>query len=713
MPIQTISANGEAGNQRVLPHDKYKLLDSEDRDVSGPREAGNRGSNAISESLKQVNTKPSNLCFTPPVQITDKKKGREYTRSVLLGEGGFARCFLVTNGRGSRFAAKVIAKTTLRSMKNRTKLFGEIKIHQSMDHPSIVKFIDCFEDTTNVYLILELCENKTLMDMLRKRKRFTEPECRFFLLQVLGAVKYMHSRKVIHRDLKLGNLFLDENMNIKIGDFGLAALLISDDERKKTICGTPNYIAPEVLFGKQDGHSFEVDLWAVGIIMYAMLIGKPPFQSKEVKAIYKNIRENRYVFPENIPISLEAKDLIGSLLDTDPLNRPCIDEIAEHPFFHTGYLPTEIPVQALLQEPVWPKDSLSIKRSQSSWNNIASWCGIGKGRNIGGKEGQTVSMVMEVLENENILPTSLSYDTHSRAVMKVAKTGNSKSDSFKRPKCSFIDGKENLNPQDLMKPVIDMTSKMAIKESYVSNEAKDLELPSNVWQSLRNIALNLDCALRLRSKRMPPEFYDASTTTSPLFINKWVDYSNKYGLGYQLSNGSIGVYFNDSTSLILSNNEYHFDYITQSGKNGFKRRSFTIERFPSNELDKKVYLLKYFKKYMVQNLFKAEAWSCNVDDFQSMGVKTMSFMTNYFRTKHAIIFRLSNQSVQFNFVDHCKLILSDNGRIVRFIDSKREFHTWPLGNALEPGLCDDDVSEKFKFAKEVLLSWADKMEPYD
>ncbi|KAG4302335.1 hypothetical protein PCK1_001607 [Pneumocystis canis] len=704
MPIQTIS--GDVEEQALIGtscHEKYVFTHLEPKNPPILNDEALKNYNDTPQQLKQINknTKPSSLCYTPPMHITDRKKGREYTRSILLGEGGFARCFLVTNGRGTRFAAKVIAKTTLRSIKNRTKLFGEIKIHQSMTHPNIVKFIDCFEDATNVYLILELCENKTLMDMLRKRKRFTEPECRFFLLQVLGATKYMHSRKVIHRDLKLGNLFLDENMNIKIGDFGLAALLISDDERKKTICGTPNYIAPEVLFGKQEGHSFEVDLWAVGIIMYAMLIGKPPFQSKEVKAIYKNIRENRYVFPENIPISLEAKDLIGSLLDTDPLNRPCIDEIAEHAFFHTGYLPTEIPIHALLQEPIWPKDHCSIKKSQSSWSKVASWCGIGKGRNIGGKEGQTVSMVMEVLENENILPVSLSYDTYPQPVMKIVKSSlNSGSNLSKGlSKCSFIDRKENLNPQDFVKPMIDMASRMSIKESFMANEAKDLELLNNIWQGLRNIALNLDCALRLRSKRMPPEFYDASIITSPLFIDKWVDYSNKYGLGYQLSNGSIGVYFNDSTTLILSSDEYHFDYITQSEKGNFKRRSFTIERFPSEELDKK-------------NLFKAEAWPCNIDDLQTTGVKSMFFMTNYFRTKHAIIFRLSNQSVQFNFVDHCKLILSDNGRIVRFIDSKREFHTWSLGNALEPGLCDDDVFEKFKFAKEVLLSWANKMESY-
>lgn len=137
-----------------------------------------------------------------------------------------------------------------------------------MVHPNIVHFKECFEDTSNIYMILELCPNRSLMDMLRRRRRFTEPEVRYWLLQLLGALKYMHGKNVIHRDLKLGNIFLDRQMNIKIGDFGLAALLVDENERKMTICGTPNYIAPEVLFGqKGQGHSFEVDLWGVGVIM--------------------------------------------------------------------------------------------------------------------------------------------------------------------------------------------------------------------------------------------------------------------------------------------------------------------------------------------------------------------------------------------------------------------------------------------------------------
>jgi cell cycle serine/threonine-protein kinase CDC5/MSD2 len=97
----------------------------------------------------------------------------------------------------------------------------------------------------------------------------------------------MHAHQVNHRNLKLGNLFLDAHMNVKVGDFGLAVLIENPGERKKTTCGTPNYIAPEVLFDTVNGHSFEVDTWSIGVILYTLSVGRPPFQTKDVKAIYK------------------------------------------------------------------------------------------------------------------------------------------------------------------------------------------------------------------------------------------------------------------------------------------------------------------------------------------------------------------------------------------------------------------------------------------
>lgn len=177
---------------------------------------------------------------------------------------------------------------------------SEIRIHRSMHHQNIVGFEHFFEDAENVYILLEICQNQTLNDMVKRRKRLTELEAQCYAVQIISALKYLHSHRVIHRDLKLGNLFLTDKMQIKIGDFGLACKLEFEGEKKRTICGTPNYIAPEILEGGKNGHSYEVDIWSFGVILYTLVVGKPPFETQDVKTTYRRIRMNSYAFPDNV-----------------------------------------------------------------------------------------------------------------------------------------------------------------------------------------------------------------------------------------------------------------------------------------------------------------------------------------------------------------------------------------------------------------------------
>lgn len=206
-----------------------------------------------------------------------------------------------------------------------------------------------FEDHENVYILLEICTNQTLNELIKRRKRLVELEVQCYLSQIVSSLKYLHKQKVIHRDLKLGNLFLNENMEIKLGDFGLATKLEYEGERKKTICGTPNYIAPEILEGK--GHSYEVDIWSVGVIIYTQLIGKPPFETPDVKSTYKKIRAGQYTFPEHVTISDNAKNLITKILQLDPSKRPTLDEILDHPFMSSNSIPKTLPRSTLACPP--------------------------------------------------------------------------------------------------------------------------------------------------------------------------------------------------------------------------------------------------------------------------------------------------------------------------------------------------------------------------
>nr|GAT53950.1 predicted protein [Mycena chlorophos] len=303
---------------------------------------------------------------SPPKIIADKSGRHKFQRVGFLGEGGFARVYEIMDPANKRLACKVVTMSSLKTKKAKTKLYAEIKIHRSLSHPNIVRFIDCFEGDDNVYITLELCSSGSLMDLLRRRKRFTEPEARFFMVQLIGACQYMHNQSVIHRDLKLGNLFLDGHMNIKVGDFGLAALIESPGERKKTICGTPNYIAPEVLFDTASGHSFEVDTWSIGVILYTLVVGRPPFQTKDVKAIYQKIRNNDYSFPAPPPASpsVPSRNLITDILTQDPAQRPSLLSIVAHEWFLMGPVPAYIPTSAHDSPPDWS----NITRERSDQN---------------------------------------------------------------------------------------------------------------------------------------------------------------------------------------------------------------------------------------------------------------------------------------------------------------------------------------------------------
>jgi polo-like kinase 1 len=286
------------------------------------------------------------------IKITGETEIVKYLKGTFLGRGGFAKCYIFQNLSTNKItAAKIIAKSSLGKSREKQKLINEIKIHKALHHNNIVHFEHYFEDNDNVFLLLELCSNKSLNELLKRRKVLTELEVQVYVLQIIKALKYLHNHRIIHRDLKLSNLFLSENMELKIGDFGLATKLDFEGEKKRTVCGTPNYIAPEILDGKF-GYSFEVDIWSLGVIIYTLIIGKPPFETDNVKETYKKIKLNKYSFPINSVISDYAKNLITDILVTDPSKRPTLDDILESDFFYMGIsLPKTLNVSTLSVPP--------------------------------------------------------------------------------------------------------------------------------------------------------------------------------------------------------------------------------------------------------------------------------------------------------------------------------------------------------------------------
>ncbi|UPK98993.1 hypothetical protein LCI18_009928 [Fusarium solani-melongenae] len=332
---------------------------------------------------------PPSEVIEPP--SANDPNGVTYQVGKLLGKGGFAICYYGTHAvTRQKFALKVVKSHMPPKMEQ--KFQTELQIHSKMKHKNVVQFLRAFSQENCTYLVLELCPNGSLMDMVKRRKGLTEPEVRFYSVQITGAIKYMHNKGVIHRDLKMGNIFLDSRMNAKIGDFGLAALLVTGRDmhtiRRTTLCGTPNYIAPEILEKGKKGHDHMVDIWSLGIIMFAMFTSKPPFQSSTTDEIYRRARERDYEWPAAETsqrfISQEAKDLVATMLQ-DADRRPDPDAIIQHPFFRSGYMPTEAEMSSRLRE--LPPDrqefyatrmSSSLQaQSQRNFKDMCLECGIG------------------------------------------------------------------------------------------------------------------------------------------------------------------------------------------------------------------------------------------------------------------------------------------------------------------------------------------------
>ncbi|CAJ0916772.1 unnamed protein product [Ranitomeya imitator] len=252
----------------------------------------------------------------------------------LLGKGSFACVYRAQSiNTGIEVAIKMIDKKAMQRVGMVQRVRNEVEIHCQLKHPSILELYNYFEDSNYVYLILEMCHNGEMNRYLKNRKKpFAEKEARHFMEQIVKGMLYLHSHGILHRDLTLSNLLLSSDMNIKIADFGLAAQLKLPNEKHFTMCGTPNYIAPEI--ATRSAHGLESDVWSLGCMLYTFLVGRPPFDTDTVKNTLNKIVLADYEMPNFL--SREAKELIFQLLRKNPADRLSLSSVLDHPFM-TGY----------------------------------------------------------------------------------------------------------------------------------------------------------------------------------------------------------------------------------------------------------------------------------------------------------------------------------------------------------------------------------------
>lgn len=264
-----------------------------------------------------------------------------YELGKALGSGSFASVRECTDmNTGLKWAIKILDKKMLVDQNMGVQVQREIAVMLRMKHRNIVEMKECFQTADKVYIILELVEGGELFDRIKATKKLDEDTARLYFQQLVLGLNYCHKHNIAHRDLKPENLLLNKDNVIKISDFGLANTQKASDSGKvsssmmlKTVCGTPNYVAPEVLL--ESGYNgFHADIWSAGVILYVMLLGKLPFYDKNMGTLFKKIQNGQYDLPDSL--SDGAKHMIKNLMCVSTTDRYTTTDIVKDPWFRVG-----------------------------------------------------------------------------------------------------------------------------------------------------------------------------------------------------------------------------------------------------------------------------------------------------------------------------------------------------------------------------------------
>ncbi|KAB1259084.1 Inactive serine/threonine-protein kinase PLK5 [Camelus dromedarius] len=496
--------------------------------------------------------------------LRDPASGRVYRRGKLIGKGAFSRCYKLTDTSTSAvFALKVIPRGGDGAGRLRPPRQGgvhvgpclqverEIALHSRLRHRNIVAFHGHFADHDHVVPAGHL---QSLAHVLEARQTLTEPEVRYYLRGLVSGLRYLHRRRIVHRDLKLSNFFLNKNMEVKIGDLGLATRVGPGGRCHRVLCGTPNFLAPEVV--SRNGHSCQSDIWALGCLMFTELTGVPPFVAAPLSEMYQNIREGRY--PEPAHLSPSARRLIARLLAPDPAERPSLDHLLQDDFFTQGFTLDRLPPHCCHSPPVFT---------------------------IPPPLGRLFRKVGRLLLAQCWPPCPFTP-------MEASGPGEDGSD----PDSMEWGSEASLSESRVLCP--ERPIHLLTQGTLRSDPAGPEQSPrQEVEAAIRNLRLCLDSG--------PPAVQDPPGERRPVrWAPEWVDYSSKYGFGYQLSDGGSGVLLRDGTHMALRPpGGWHCPRPTPSqvcyAPHRGNLETFTLRDVPGL-LGTKLAVLRLFARYMQQ-----------------------------------------------------------------------------------------------------------------
>ena len=257
----------------------------------------------------------------------------DYILKHTIGKGTFSRVKLgINKNTGEKVAIKILDKKKIVEKSDLERILREMKMLSELDNEHIIKIFQIYENENHYLIIMEYCEGGELFNYIVDKQRLSENESAYFYYQIIEGVEYIHSQGIAHRDLKPENLLLDKNKKIKIIDFGLSNYF-DGVQKLETPCGSPCYASPEMVGGNKY-NGFFIDIWATGIILFAMLCGYLPFEDDNNDVLFKQILGGKIAYPKHL--SEVSKDLLKKIIETNPEKRIKIEEIKTHPFYLMG-----------------------------------------------------------------------------------------------------------------------------------------------------------------------------------------------------------------------------------------------------------------------------------------------------------------------------------------------------------------------------------------
>jgi len=545
----------------------------------------------------------------------DHNSAHVFTRGPLLGKGGFGFVYETTMpGYTRRLVLKAIPKARVTKVTQRQRIDNEIKLHSKLKHINVVDLYHSFEEDHVICMIIERCE-RSLLDLLQEQNRKVKTEdVSIVARQSLLALDYLHTNNVIHRDLKLGNILLKNQLLVKVCDFGLAKYYNPSD--KPTICGTPNYLAPEVLQHK--GHRPISDVWSLGCVLVVLLCGRAPFEGDTTEETYELIVNSPLKIPGSV--TPETEEFLEALLTKEHDNRTSVDEallfkfITDSEHIPAQTIPDEEPMTA-----IWPSQINKLKNTKQNLKNSPK-----NQENSKNQESTHRNPLSELLHQSGSRQTSSNYNLN-----------------------------QVFEDEEVEKSVEEVNAKI---------------LDQQRWDRL------VDCSDKFTVQDVEQGkcsiFYDASTDDEngfQLWIQCWIDYTNKdCGFAYRLSNDTVGVKLKtDKISYVLKRTidrvegNFKYEYYSESRNKliSFKDLS-ELEKTRNDDRFKKhvgemQHLVDYYDNYMQSNLINAGNMP-NVGENDVCKVRLLGWNKN----RQCVAMVLSNYTLQVNyFQSHIKLVI--------------------------------------------------------